>query len=51
MIKILITISIFVFSYNSFAQNDAIDLKKFCLGNRCTKPIKEFKISNFFFKK
>ncbi len=50
MIKILITISIFVFSYNSFAQNDAIDLKKICLGNSCTKPIKEFKISNFFFK-
>ena len=50
MIKILITILIFVFSYNSFAQNDAIDLKKICLGKSCTKPIKEFKISNFFFK-
>ena len=49
MIKILLLITIFVISNNSFAKNDLIDLKKICLGNSCTKLIKEFKISNFFF--
>ena len=42
--------TIFVISNNSFAQNNTLDIDKLCLGNTCTKPIKEFKISNFFFK-
>ena len=50
MIKILLLMTIFVFSNNSFAQNNTFDIDKLCLGKTCTKPIKEFKISNFFLK-
>tara|TARA_B100001564_G_scaffold129709_1_gene108496 strand:+ start:52 stop:270 length:219 start_codon:yes stop_codon:yes gene_type:complete len=50
MIKILLLIIICVFSNNSFAQNNSVDFDKVCLGKTCTKPIKEFKISNFFLK-
>ena len=42
--------TIFVFSNNSFAQDNTVDIDKLCLGKTCTKPIKEFQISNFFFK-
>ena len=47
MIKILLLITIFVISNNSFAQNNTVDIDELCLGKTCTKPIKEFKISNF----
>ena len=50
MIKILLLMTIFVISNNSFAQNNTVDIDKLCLGKTCTKPIKEFKISNFFLK-
>ena len=50
MINILLSITIFVISNNSFAQNNTIDIDEICLGKTCTKPIKEFQISNFFFK-
>ena len=49
MIKILLLMTIFVISNNSFAQNNTVDIDKLCLGKTCTKPLKEFKISNFFF--
>ena len=50
MIKILLLITIFVISNNSFAQNNTVDIDRLCLDKTCTKPIKEFQISNFFFK-
>ena len=50
MIKILLLITIFVISNNSFAQNNTVDIGRLCSSKTCTKPIKEFKISNFFFK-
>ena len=50
MIKILLLITIFVISNNSFAQNNTVNIDKLCLGKTCTKPIKKFQISNFFFK-
>ena len=50
MIKILLLMIIFVLSNNSFAQNNTVNIDKLCLGKTCTKAIKEFKISNFFFK-
>ncbi len=50
MIKILLLITIVVFSSNSFAQNNIVNIDKICLSKTCTKPIKEFQISNFFLK-
>ena len=44
MMKILLLMTIFVFSNNSFAQNNTVDIDKLCLGKTCTKPIKEFQI-------
>ena len=50
MFHILYLIIFLSFSFNSFAQQNDVNIKNYCLDRTCTNPIKELKISNFSFK-
>ena len=47
MFHILYLIIFLSFSFNSFAQQNDVDIKNYCLDRTCTNPIKELKISSF----